>query len=206
MPELTQPELTQPELAQPSADVYSGGFADPAVASAHAFRAAMDVMARPGTWRPLTGGQAPEGLSIAAASLLLTLCDPDTGVYLAPDVDSATLRGWLAFHTGAPVVAAGDADFALGGWAALMPLDQYRIGSSEYPDRSATLVVELPRIPAPNARLSGPGIKETAQAWLPDLALMQRNAMLYPLGVDFFFTCGSGVAALPRSSQITAEG
>ena len=52
-------------------NIYSGGFADPAVAAAHGFRAAMDVMARPGTRREITGGIAPEGLSPAAASLIL---------------------------------------------------------------------------------------------------------------------------------------
>ncbi|OIQ31224.1 MAG: phosphonate C-P lyase system protein PhnH [Alphaproteobacteria bacterium MedPE-SWcel] len=188
------------------ADIYAGGFADPAVASAHAFRAALDVMARPGTWRSLTGAQAPTGLSEAAATLLLTLCDPDTGVYLARDIDSAALRGWLTFHTGAPLVPAAEADFAIGGWDALMPLDQFRIGSSEYPDRSATLVVEIPAQSAPNVTLTGPGIKDSARLHLPDIAALQRNAMLYPLGVDLFFTTGAQVAALPRSSQITAEG
>ena len=187
-------------------DIYSGGFADPAVAAAHGFRAAMDVMARPGARREITGGKAPEGLSPAAASLILTLCDPETGIYLAPDVDSEALRGWITFHTGAPLVSADKADFAVGGWAALMPIDQYRIGTTEYPDRSATLVVELAEFAAPNATLSGPGVKDTARMYLPDLALLQRNSMLYPLGVDLFFTSGSEVAALPRSTQITAEG
>ncbi len=187
-------------------DIYSGGFADPAVAAAHGFRAAMDVMARPGTRREITGGIAPEGLSPAASSLILTLCDPETGIYLAPDVDSEALRGWITFHTGAPLVSADKADFAVGGWEALMPVDQYRIGTTEYPDRSATLVVELAEFSAPNASLTGPGIKDTARMHLPDLALLQRNAMLYPLGVDLFFTSGSEVAALPRSTQIQAEG
>ncbi|WP_413219560.1 phosphonate C-P lyase system protein PhnH [Tritonibacter mobilis] len=187
-------------------NIYTGGFADPAVASAHGFRAAMDVMARPGEIREITGAVAPEGLSIAAASLILTLCDPETGIYLASDVDSTALRGWITFHTGAPIVPAAEADFAVGGWEALMPIDQYRIGTSEYPDRSATLVVELAEFAAPNVTLTGPGIKDTVRMNLPDVALMQRNSMLYPLGVDLFFTCGSEVAALPRSTQIQAEG
>ncbi|NKW77868.1 phosphonate C-P lyase system protein PhnH [Rhodobacteraceae bacterium R_SAG7] len=190
----------------PDTEIYTGGFADPAVASAHAFRAAMDVMARPGEIREITGGSAPEGLSPAAASLILTLADPETGLFLAPDVDSAALRGWITFHTGAPIVPAAKADFAVGGWDALMPLEQYRIGTSEYPDRSATLIVESPAFETPNATLRGPGIKERARMYLPDVALMQRNAMLYPLGVDVFFTSGSEIAALPRSTQIQPEG
>ena len=57
-----------------------------------------------------------------------------------------------------------------------------------------------------NVTLTGPGIKDSVRMNLPDVALMQRNSMLYPLGVDLFFTCGSEVSALPRSTQIQAEG
>ncbi|WP_264211256.1 phosphonate C-P lyase system protein PhnH [Leisingera thetidis] len=184
---------------------YAGGFSNPPVASAHAFRAAMNAMARPGRIEEITGAEPPAGISVAAGSLLLTLCDPETGVYLAPDADSEALRGWLAFHTGAPVVAAEEADFALGGWAALMPLSRFRTGTPEYPDRSATLIVEMPEFGTLNAALSGPGIRDTARMQLPELAAFQNNADLYPLGVDFFFTAGTQATALPRSTQITAE-
>lgn len=190
--------------AQARNTVYGGGFANPPVDSAHGFRAAMNAMARPGTIQQISGAVPPDGISLAAGALLLTLCDPETGVYLAPDVDSDDLRGWLTFHTGAPVVAAEQADFALGSWAALMPLDRFRIGTAEYPDRSATLIVEMPELDAPNARLQGPGIKDSARLKLPDLEAFQRNAMLYPLGVDFFFTSGLQLAALPRSTKVTA--
>ncbi|WP_291729212.1 phosphonate C-P lyase system protein PhnH [Leisingera sp. F5] len=184
---------------------YAGGFSNPPVVSAQAFRAAMNAMARPGRIEGITGAVPPERISVAAGSLLLTLCDPETGVYLAPDVDSEVLRGWLAFHTGAPIVAAELADFALGSWAALTPLDRFRIGTPEYPDRSATLIVEMPGFGAANAVLSGPGIKDTAKMALPGMAALQNNTLLYPLGVDLFFTCGTQVAALPRSAQISAE-
>lgn len=188
---------------------FGGGFASPPIDAAHGFRAAMNAMARPGTIQAITGAVPPAGISAAAGTLLLTLCDPETGVYLAPDVDSVPLREWLAFHTGAPIVPADAADFALGSWAALMPLDQYRIGTAEYPDRSTTLIVEMADFGAANASLSGPGIKNVATLALPDtaacLAACQGNAMLYPLGVDFFFTSGSELAALPRSTKISAK-
>ncbi|WP_027235347.1 phosphonate C-P lyase system protein PhnH [Leisingera caerulea] len=184
---------------------YAGGFSNPPVDAAHAFRAAMNAMARPGQVQDITGAAPPDGISVAAGSLLLTLCDPETGVYLAPGTDSGALRGWLAFHTGAPVVAAEQADFALGSWEALMPLDRFRIGTPEYPDRSATLIVETPGFAAPNVVLSGPGIKDKARMQLPELTAFQNNTALYPLGMDFFFTAGAQVAALPRSTRITTE-
>ncbi|MEP2716083.1 phosphonate C-P lyase system protein PhnH [Pseudophaeobacter sp.] len=184
---------------------YGGGFATPPVDAANAFRAAMNAMARPGTVQDILGAEPPAGISPAAGCLLLTLCDPETGVYLAQDVDSAPLRSWLAFHTGAPIVAAEQADFALGSWTDLMPLEQYRVGTSEYPDRSATLIVEIAEFTAPNATLTGPGIMDRAGLALPDIAACQANALQFPLGVDFFFTSGCQLAALPRSTKIMAK-
>ncbi|WP_171235401.1 phosphonate C-P lyase system protein PhnH [Ruegeria sp. HKCCA6837] len=185
---------------------FSGGFQNAPVQAAHAFRAAMTVMARPGEIHTLMGTEPPAPLSMAAGTLLLTLCDPETKVYLAGDADTDAVCKWLTFHTGAPIVSAGNADFAVGTWGALGPLNAYRIGTPEYPDRSATLIVECDQLEQSGAILSGPGIKDTARLSLPDVPALQYNAMLYPLGCDFFFTCGDKIAALPRSTQIRTEG
>lgn len=184
---------------------FAGGFSNPPLVASHAFRAAMNAMARPGHIHEIDGATPPAGISVAAGSLLLTLCDPETGVYLAPDVDSKALRGWLTFHTGAPIVAAEQADFALGCWEELQPLSRFRIGTAEYPDRSATLIVEMSGLGHPNAVLSGPGIRETARMRLPDPAVFQANSALFPLGLDFFFTSQTQLAALPRSTHISTE-
>lgn len=184
---------------------YSGGFQNAPVQAAHAFRAAMTVMARPGEIRELKGVQPPNPLSIAARTLLLTLSDPETKVHLAGAFNTDAVRAWLTFHTGAPLSQAADADFAVGTWTQLGPLGTYRIGTAEYPDRSATLIVECDALQQAGAILSGPGIKDTARLSLPDAPALQANAALYPLGCDFFFTCGDRVAALPRSTQISVE-
>ncbi|MCE8544941.1 phosphonate C-P lyase system protein PhnH [Ruegeria pomeroyi] len=186
--------------------LYAGGFRDAPVDAAHAFRAAMTAMARPGDIRRIAGAAPPAPLSVAAGTLLLTLCDPETRVHLGGEADSDAVRQWLSFHTGAPLVDAAEADFALGSWADLMPLSRYRIGTPEYPDRSATLIVECETLENSGAVLSGPGIRDTACLLLPDVDALQGNAILYPLGCDFFFTCGDRVAALPRSTTIRVEG
>ncbi|WP_298849659.1 phosphonate C-P lyase system protein PhnH [uncultured Ruegeria sp.] len=185
---------------------FSGGFENVPVQAAHAFRAAMTVMARPGEIRRLSGSVPPAPLSMAAGTLLLTLCDPETKVHLAGDVDCDAVRKWLTFHTGAPIVPAGHADFAVGAWDALSPLNAYSIGTPDYPDRSATLIVECDQLEQSGAVLSGPGIKDTARLSLPGVPALQSNAVLYPLGCDFFFTCGDKVAAMPRSTQIRTGG
>lgn len=189
--------------------VMTGGFADPPIQSAWGFRAAMTAMARPGDIMTVTGAQAPAPVSVAASVLMLVLCDPDTPVWLAPSHDSDALQRWIAFHTGARVVAArGDAAFALGAWDSLLPLADYRNGTPDYPDRSATLIVELPVLRAEGAMIQGPGIKNSARLSLPEVAALRTNHALFPLGLDFFFTSGSALAALPRSTVVSdpAEG
>jgi len=185
------------------AETLAGGFSAPATQSAHAFRSVMEAMARPGTIQDIQGAEPPSVLSKAAGSVLLTLCDTDTPVHLAGDANCEQVRSWLAFHTGAPIVGPSHCMFAVGSWAALTPLDAYPIGTSEYPDRSATLVVESPDLVSAGATLRGPGIKSDAVLSLPETAAFQGNHALFPLGLDFIFTCGNQLAALPRSTEVS---
>ena len=175
-------------------------FADPPADSARAFRAIMQAMARPGTIHDLSTS-APEGLSPAAATTLLVLADPTTPVW------TRTGRDWLVFHTGAPITEdRSEATFAVGTWDDLMPLDDWPTGTPDYPDRSTTLIVEIPSLDGPGTRLTGPGIDDEAHLPLPDAKALAANAALYPLGVDLILTCGTRVAALPRSTRIDLGG
>lgn len=184
------------------AQTLGGGFLDPAVQSAHAFRSVMEAMARPGKIHDIAVANPPAPLSRAAGSVLLTLCDTDTPVYLAGDADTPEVRAWLAFHTGAPLTGPSHAMFAVGRWGALLPLSAYQIGTSEYPDRSATLIVESDALGA-GSTLSGPGIKETGSLNVPDAATFRANHAMFPLGLDFIFTSGDQLAALPRSTEVS---
>lgn len=179
-----------------------GGFADAPREAAFAFRAALQAMARPGRIEPLAGARPPAPVSQAAGALLLTLCDPETGVYLAGDHDRAEVREWITFHCAAPLVGPERADFALGTWEALQPVGAYRIGTPEYPDRSATLIVEVPALSPSGARLTGPGIETEAALSLPELAAFRANAARFPLGFDCYFTCADRLAGLPRSTRV----
>lgn len=181
----------------------SGGFTNAPIDAAKAFRQIMDAMARPGRLYDITGATPPAPLSVAAGTALLTLCDADTPVYLAGEADTDAVRGWLAFHTSAPIVQASEAMFAVGSWSALHPIDAFSIGTPEYPDRSATLIVEMPSLAANGATLRGPGIKDTGSLGLPDVETFARNHALFPLGLDFLFTSGSQIAALPRSTEVS---
>ena len=188
------------------AQTLSGGFADPATASAAAFRQVMEAMARPGTIHTITGAAPPAPLSTATGAVLLTLCDPDTPIHLTGPLDCDAVRTWVAFHTGAPVVGPSHCMFAVGSWDDLVPLNAYQIGTSQYPDRSATLIVQAERLEPKGATLSGPGIKNTHSLSLPETAAFQQNAGHFPLGLDFIFTCCDRVAALPRTTVVTQKG
>lgn len=185
------------------ADALTGGFPDPAIDAARAFRAILDAMARPGTIVRLAGCSAPAPAGPAMAAALLTLADGTTPVHLAGRFDTPDLRAWLAFHTGAAVAPVrGDAVFGLGGWADLMPLDGWNPGTEDYPDRSATLIVALDRLEPDGARLTGPGIETESRLSLPDTAPFQWNAARFPLGVDVILTCADRLAAVPRTTRV----
>ncbi|MGR3433466.1 MAG: phosphonate C-P lyase system protein PhnH [Shimia sp.] len=175
----------------------SGGFADPARDGARAFRAILDAMARPGRIACVAGASAP-GLSDAAAAVLLTLCDADTPVHLAVPEAAA----WLAFHCGAPHADKAGCAFAVGQWDALAPLHPYTVGTPDYPDRSATLVVEMASLTTEGPALTGPGIDGTANLSLPDPDALRANAVRFPLGLDLILCAGDRLACLPRSIRI----
>lgn len=180
----------------------SGGFSDAAVQSSQAFRALLEVMARPGRIETLTGAVPPAPLSVAAGVALLTLTDPTTPVHLAGEADCAAVRDWITFHTGAPLVAAEAAHFALGTWEALQPITRFALGEPAYPDRSATLIIERTELKPQGHRLTGPGIQHEAFLNLPEAQAFQDNAKLFPLGFDLLLTAGDRIAALPRTTKV----
>jgi len=180
-----------------------GGFVNAPVDAAHAFRAAMRAMARPGEIETVSGATPPAPLSVAAGVLVLTLCDPDTPVHLAESHDTRTVRDWITFQTGAPFAPRAEAMFAIGTWEALAPQTDFPIGTAEYPDRSTTLIVETDRLEAEGAVLTGPGIRTETALSLPKSPFFAQNHALFPQGLDMFLTSGDRLAGLPRSTKVT---
>ena len=180
----------------------SGGFDAPPQQSALAFRQIMEAMARPGQIRDTSGATPPAPLSEAAATVILTLCDTETPLYLAGAHDTPDVRQWISFHCGAPFCGPSVCTFAIGTWEALAPLGAYPVGTPEYPDRSATLIVETDTLTRTGATLTGPGIREQITLSLPDRTAFQANATQFPLGLDFILTSGTTLAAVPRSTRV----
>jgi alpha-D-ribose 1-methylphosphonate 5-triphosphate synthase subunit PhnH len=197
-----------------SAEALAGGFENPVLESQAVFRALMDAMARPGTVHMVdVAVDAPQPFSRAQAALALCLADHDTPVWLSRPLVNDALCGWLAFHSGAPVTAVmQQARFAFFGLQEPLPdFSGFAAGSQDYPDRSATLVIELPSLDGGDALLaSGPGIDGElviAPAGLPAMFVRRwaANRAQFPRGIDIFLTCGDAVMALPRSTKLSVK-
>ena len=188
------------------------GFADPVFEAQTAFRGALDALATPGRGIELAGPQAhPSSVQGAAAALCLALCDLDTPLWIGGD-GASDVAHYLAFHTDAEIVSdPADAVFALALDAAAMPpLDRFRIGDADYPDRSATILIQVPDLwRGPPVALAGPGVdgrSVIAPSGLPPgfWEQWQRNHAGYPLGVDAFLVGPGEIVGLPRSVSATA--
>ncbi len=183
----------------------SPGFADPVVDAQAAFRAVLDAMARPGRCHTVRRLNAPAPLGDAAASVLLTLVDPETPLWLDPA--AAAARHWIAFHTGAPVTATLDrAMFALA--LDLPDIAALPLGTDEAPEDSATIILQVASLRTGNRFwLEGPGLRAPEVFSVDGLpadfaAHWQRNHALFPRGIDLILCAGDELAALPRSVTV----
>lgn len=192
------------------------GFADKVLSAQSTFRSVMDAMARPGSVQrivPMAG--TPDTMMRGTAAIALTLFDHDTPLWLdARLAESAGVTKWLKFHTGAPVVQdASIASFALiGDGGALPALDRFALGTSEYPDRSTTLIIQVDSLASGRSfELRGPGIDGVAalRASFKPFDLFERlhvNEALFPRGIDVVLVADDAVVAIPRTTRIVSKG
>jgi alpha-D-ribose 1-methylphosphonate 5-triphosphate synthase subunit PhnH len=183
------------------------GFAQPQLDAQCVFRQALQAMSRPGEIHSVDRlPEPPTPLHPAAAALGLTLLDLETPVWLSED-----LRGpaadYLDFHTGAPRVADIDAAaFVLIGDGRDLPdLSKIALGDPEYPERAATLIIQVERLRAATGhRLRGPGIRGYSDVAINGLAdafwdALALNRKRFPLGFDAFLVARDAVLGLPRT-------
>ncbi|MHC4040221.1 phosphonate C-P lyase system protein PhnH [Bradyrhizobium sp. 23AC] len=192
------------------------GFADKVLSAQSTFRSVMDAMARPGSvQRIVPGAGTPDRMMRGTAAIALTLFDHDTPLWLdARMAESPNVVKWLKFHTGAPVVQDSSiASFALisdGG--ALPPLECFALGTSEYPDRSTTVMLQVDSLDAGRSfELRGPGIDGVAMlnAAIRPFDLFERlrvNEALFPRGIDVVLVADDAVVAIPRTTRIVSKG
>lgn len=184
------------------------GFADVVHDAQRSFRGLLTALSHPGRRVDLAAApQGPAPLDPATTAAALTLLDYDTPLWIDWIADTPPLRTFLKFHCGCPIVERNAvAAFALVTDPRNMPrLALFAQGDDKYPDRAATLLVQVPALDGGRpVTLTGPGIRGSAAiapAGLPDWFWndWRLNAAQFPLGVDIFFTCGRTVVGLPRS-------
>lgn len=190
----------------------TSGVAGAVIAAQSTFRKVMDVTAQPGLIRTIASvAGVPSALSPAAAAIALTLFDHDTPIWLdAPLAASVEVASWLRFQTGCPIVGDGERSaFAIASDVAnLQPFENFALGTPDYPDRSTTLILQLPTLTGgAELSLSGPGIRGTTRLSAGGLPqdFVERHAAnraLFPRGVDLLLVAGNDIAALPRTTIV----
>jgi alpha-D-ribose 1-methylphosphonate 5-triphosphate synthase subunit PhnH len=188
------------------------GFSDPVLDAQATFRILLAAISRPGTVHTLaTLPPSPSSLYETTAAVCLTLLDLHTPVWMDIDLKGhIPTADYLRFHCGCPIVQQkSDAAFALI-TDPKQPLDisEFDQGTPEYPNRSATLIIQVKDItPDQGRRLTGPGIADVRQLAVEGLdenLLFQfrRNRDQYPLGVDLFLVSPLAICSLPRTVRI----
>ena len=190
------------------------GFKAPVADAQRVFQACMRALSRPGRIVALdTALTPPPPLSAEIAAILLALADHETRVWLAPAAARAPVAQFLSFHTGTRLTAdLADADFAVATDGAQMPpLSSLPQGTPEYPDRSATLIVQVAGFRSGGLQLEGPGIDGRISIGIDGVpadfaAQLSANRTAYPCGVDVILVAPGGIVGLPRSIRVVKGG
>ena len=197
------------------------GWSDPVDDAQRCFRAALRALSRPGEAVEVPAPPAVPGLQAGTVALLLTLTDADTPVFWCGPEASR----WLRFHTGAPLARrAAEATFVVAADGHALPaLDHCCSGSDASPERSSTLLIELPGLTGGRTTVwSGPGLQHPRALALPAPLVAddadpagaavadgdafwrqwQAQQLRFPTGVDVFFVAGRQLVGLPRTTRV----
>ncbi|NDO81798.1 phosphonate C-P lyase system protein PhnH [Citrobacter sp. NCU1] len=174
------------------------------------FRRLLKAMSEPGVivaLNQLKHGWQP--LNLATTSVLLTLVDGDTPVWLAPSMNNDIASQNLRFHTNATQVEQPQqAIFAVADERiSSEQLNVLSAGSAVAPETSATLIVQVASLSGGRMlRLTGAGIAEERMIapQLPDCLIheLTERPHPFPLGVDLILTCGDRLLAIPRTTHV----
>ncbi|KUX02878.1 carbon-phosphorus lyase subunit PhnH, partial [Escherichia coli] len=144
-------------------------------------------------------------LNIATTSVLLTLADNDTPVWLAAPLSNDIVNQSLRFHTNASLVNQPEqATFAVTDEAiSSEQLNALSTGTAVAPEAGATLILQVTSLSGGRMlRLTGAGIAEERMIapQLPKCILheLTERPHPFPLGIDLILTCGERLLAIPR--------
>lgn len=153
----------------------------------HSFRRLLKAMSEPGvivSLQQLQHGWQP--LNIASTSLLLTLADHDTPVWMAAALHNDLVSQNLRFHTGATLVEQPQqAVFAVAcDTISAEQLNVLSAGTVAAPETGVTLIVQLASLSGGRMlRLTGAGIAEERMIAPPTAGLHHRRINRTPAPV-----------------------
>ncbi len=194
------------------------GFNDAIHNSQQIFRVALAALSNPcvaHVFANETLAVAPAPLSPAVCSLILTLCDYDTKLWLSKDLRTKEIRSYLQFY--ASVVFTenpNEADFAVSSSYEFLPeLSEFKQGDLRSPNESTTIILDVANTKNTEKvsfKATGPGILEYqllngdyAKSLGKDFDKQWAiNNSIYPLGVDMFLVNKDQVLGLPRTTRL----
>jgi len=192
------------------------GFDDPVSSSQATFRRLLTAMSEPFSVHSIEPDlAAPDPIAPSAYALSLTLLDHHMKVMLSDELNSEAVLASLKFHCQASFVEQSQqADFIFCSEHQSPRLSELKLGSSRYPDQSATLVIQCDSFSdGPIWRAAGPGIESTVTrqcsafnaALLDQLQVLHQQYRQQSTGVDVIFCCADQFFCIPRSTRLSRE-
>ncbi|CAN5709368.1 phosphonate C-P lyase system protein PhnH [soil metagenome] len=184
------------------------------------FRTALNALANPGRVDLLATASRSDAPKLNGnrftGPFLMALLDHEVTFAVEPGPDAGAFAAFILKRSRASIVSADRADFILADASRLdpqLPLE-LRVGSFDYPDDSATLIVQVPTLDQETANdltisIEGPGIPGRRVVKLSGisaelLAARDRANAHYPLGIDLIVIDQEGrIIGLPRTTQVT---
>lgn len=184
-------------------------------AQAH-FRILLDSMARPGKVNNISEIkiQSPEKLNATSALMGFALLNSDVTFYT--NNNSSEISEYFIVNTNSKPATIEHADFVfINGSDDGRVLLKTNVGVLEYPEKSATVIIDvdniydLPKDQTFEIILQGPGVDGEKRVYVRNIShhilesLKEQNAE-YPLGIDVILTDREGnIVCIPRSNNFS---
>ncbi len=184
-------------------------FDQPVDDAQHAFRRILKALSEPGVVVSLPHSSGWQPLNPATTSILLTLVDQETPLYLDEPLNSDAVQQNIRFHCGAMLTTSIK--------KSLFSLFNNEIkeeilincpaGNELSPEHSTTVILQATSLHlGVPLRLRGPGIEHhrTVAPQLPSTVLnyLLNRPATFPAGLDFLLTCGENLMAIPRTTHV----
>jgi alpha-D-ribose 1-methylphosphonate 5-triphosphate synthase subunit PhnH len=187
------------------------GFVEVGQASQDIFRGILEASSQPGRIVVLRDYLSHTPYSnYAALQILMAILDSETTLFAGTSFQERGFTDYLRFHTASrPMDAKEDAMFVWLGADESVDLKHLLLGTNEYPEQGATLIIDVPylKVGMGEITLTGPGIQHPIlmdRQGLPLSFWEQRRELqnYFPRGIDLFLCSGNQVLGIPRSTKV----